>query len=679
MPVPKSRRVMMISLHGYVSGRAEFGRPDTGGQVVYVLRLSESLARLGYVVDIFTRQFEDQPTIEALGDRVRIVRIPSGGRQLIRKEWMCEVVPEWIANAEAYVADHGLEYAFIDSHYWDAGLAGDELAARLGIPHWHTPHSIGAWKRDTMDGDPLDLERQYNFSRRIHDERAIYHRADAVITTSPQQRAILLDGEYQLGRDRVAVIPPGFDHTRFFPVSAATRQAIKRDLGVDGPLILALGRVAANKGYDLLLEAMPTVFKRLPEARLMLAVGSTCPTPGEARQVEDLKRLAARLGIGRQVTFRDYVPDEQLADTYRAADVFALSSRYEPFGMTAVEAMACGTPSVITTAGGLWEMIAWGSEAIYADPLDPSAFAHAILTVLRYPRVAQQLARFGSHRARASFTWNGIAQQLINLMARVESPGADSAPWSSPQAQDPAVEWGPGRILVSDLDGTLLGDDGALARFREWLGPRRADYRLVYASGRRLASVQEVIAHAPLPQPDAIISGVGTELHDAAGRPWPGWAERFDGWDADAVRNALQSFRWLEPQADERQSPLKASYDIRGLTASDRSEIRRALAEAGLEATIVYSGGLHLDVLPPCAGKGRGAHFLADRWAVPAHEVLAFGDSGNDMELLTTGFRGTIVANALPELRLVVGDDVYQSPESYADGVLDGMRFWSTR
>lgn len=422
----------MLSLHGYVSAEAEMGKPDTGGQVVYVLRLSECLARLGYKVDIFTRRFEGQPEIERISERVRIVRVPAGSPALIRKEWMHEVVPEWVTNANTWIARHELRYAFIDSHYWDAGLAGGALAQRLAIPHLHTPHSIGAWKRDNMDGDADELEREYNFARRVREERIVYDEADAIIATTPQQRELLVAEEYGVEAAKIVVVPPGYDDARFYPVSTATRQAIKHEVGVDGPLVLALGRIAANKGYDLLLQAMPTVIERVPGVQLLLAVGSTSPTPGETKQVDELRALAVDLGIADRVRFHDYVPDEELADTYRAADVFALSSRYEPFGMTAVEAMACGTPAVVTTQGGLWQMVAWGTEALYADPNDPQAFGHALSTVLQYPHIARQLARFGSHRARATFTWNGIAQRLLSVLhdvaeRRRDAPLADSS------------------------------------------------------------------------------------------------------------------------------------------------------------------------------------------------------------------------------------------------------------
>jgi mannosylfructose-phosphate synthase len=412
---------MMISTHGYVAAEPELGKPDTGGQVVYVLELSQCLARLGYRVDILTRRFEGLPAREPVSDRVQILRFPCGGRDFIPKETLCDSIPEWVTNVHHHIKARRLRYAFINSHYWDAGLAGQALSNRLHIPHVHTPHSIGAWKRNNMDGDPGELEGKYNFRRRIREEKVIYDECDILLATTPQQREILTASEYDIPVEKVAVIPPGYDDTRFFPVSLATRQALKQELDMEGKFVLALGRMASNKGYDLLVAAMATVLKRVSDARLLLAVGSTEPTEDERRQVDQLKEVAAGLGIRDHVVFRDYIPDEQLADYYRAADVFALSSRYEPFGMTAVEAMACGTPTVITTEGGLWEQVIWGLEALYEDPFEPEAFGHAIATILRRPRVAQQLAKFGTQKARSRFTWTGVGQQLLRLLQNVDA------------------------------------------------------------------------------------------------------------------------------------------------------------------------------------------------------------------------------------------------------------------
>ncbi len=237
---------------------------------------------------------------------------------------------------------------------------------------------------------------------------------------------------------------------------------------------------------------------------------------------------------------------------------------------------------------------------------------------------------------------------------------------------------GPDRIIViTDIDGTLVGDDAALERFAAWHAGVRPRLRLVYATGRHRDSLERLVADTALPVPDATITAVGTEIHDWGGRPWPGWAERFEDYDADVIRRALRAFDWLAPQPAETQTRLKASYDVRDLADAQIEAIRTTLMRSGQDTRLVYSAGLRLDILPAAAGKGSAARFLVDEWDAAQDSVMVFGDTGNDLDLFGNGFLGTVVGNALPELTDAVQDEAYQSPFHHADGVLDGIRHWS--
>lgn len=235
----------------------------------------------------------------------------------------------------------------------------------------------------------------------------------------------------------------------------------------------------------------------------------------------------------------------------------------------------------------------------------------------------------------------------------------------------------PQRLLVSDLDGTLLGDEVALERFRDWFAGQRQSWRLVFATGRTVESVMAIVAAGDLPAPDAIVSNVGADIHDPVGGPWPGWPTSTDGWDLELVRTCLAQFAGIVPQPAGSQTARKASYHATDLSDASLNDIRTALERTGLRVTLVYSSARDLDVLPGDAGKAAAARFLADSWGVPAEHVIAAGDSGNDAELLTAGFRGVIVANAQPELDALAGPTIFRSAHSHAAGVLDGIRHWT--
>lgn len=418
------RRIAMISTHGYFAAEPPLGAPDTGGQVVYVLELAKTVARHGYKVDIFTRQFEDQASEEPVDDDVRILRFPCGGKDFIPKEYLYRHIPEWADNALAYIEKNGLSYELINSHYWDAGVAGGLFHDKLDVPHGFTPHSLGSWKkRQMMEDYPDDaelFEEKYNFSERIKHERKLFDTVDRVIATTPIQEEIILK-DYETDPERVVILPPGYDDTFFFPIGQATKDSIREEMGFQEPTIAALSRLANNKGLDLLVDAFALMNERYLEANLNLAIGHEDRNETEDRIYKELLAKIEEHGIGDRVSFSGYIPSEKLADYYRAADLFVLSSRYEPFGMTAVEAMACGTPTIITRHGGLCRFIHDGVEALIADPFDPEELAMDMASVLRHDGLAEVLSGQGSAMVREHFAWTEIARHLIEIITGIES------------------------------------------------------------------------------------------------------------------------------------------------------------------------------------------------------------------------------------------------------------------
>ena len=427
----------MISTHGYVAAVPPLGAADTGGQVVYVLELSKKLAQLGYEVDIWTRRFEDQPEFDQVNDRVRVIRARCGGNEILPKEYLVEHIDEWGENALRFIQKNGLKYEFINSHYWDAGVAGQHLAEVLNVPHIHTPHSLGLWKQRQMErdypGDSAKFEKQYNFSRRVRDERKLYADCSLVVATTPPQLDFIIN-DYGVAPERVRMVPPGYDDNRFYPVGEASREAIRQRLGFSGSVVLALGRLARNKGYDLLIEAFSLVAQREPTANLYFAIGGADLNEAEQKFFDELKELAAKSSAADRIKFGSFISEEELPDYYRAADMFVLSSRYEPFGMTAIEAMASGTPTVVTVHGGLYRALSFGRHALFADPFDKEDLGITMAKVFRHSRLRSRLSRMGAHKARSLFTWTGIAQQLVAAVEHRPSTALtlDDKEWDEP-------------------------------------------------------------------------------------------------------------------------------------------------------------------------------------------------------------------------------------------------------
>ncbi len=417
------KRILMISTHGYFEGKPSFGRADTGGQIVFVIELSKALAELGYKVDILTRQFEDFNQIEPLTDDVRIVRIPCGTNDFIDKEHLVNYLPELVAGFLKYCQENSLKYDFIDSHYWDAGFVGVELNRIFNIPHIFTPHSLGMWKEMQMrqasadEGvavDEVDFEKRLNFKHRNTTEKTIMETVNQVIATTPEQKDIINE-KYGLPPEKVPIITPGFFPAKYREI---TEDDIRKAIGkyqLPSRFIFAVGRITPYKGYDLLIKAFKYVTQEIPDVNLILAIGSHEPSEMEKRN--KLSQLADSLGLTNNTRFYGYV--DELEAFYNAAEVFILPSTYEPFGMVAIESMACGTPAVVTGRGGLQGFLTDGEDALIVDPLDTRALATTILRLLKDKRLHEQISRKGHEKAHSLFTWERIAEQTLKITSQL--------------------------------------------------------------------------------------------------------------------------------------------------------------------------------------------------------------------------------------------------------------------
>jgi sucrose-6F-phosphate phosphohydrolase len=235
-------------------------------------------------------------------------------------------------------------------------------------------------------------------------------------------------------------------------------------------------------------------------------------------------------------------------------------------------------------------------------------------------------------------------------------------------------------LLISDVDGTLLGDEAALAAFAGWYDASRAQMRLVYASGRFFESIVDSIRTTALPEPDAIIGGVGTGIREyPSGRPVNDWPGEPAGWNRLGICAALAGFDELQMQPPELLADFRISYHV--YDASDKliDLFAQALDDAGCRVELVYSSGRDLDVLPQGVNKGTAAEYLAAEWNFRPEQVVVCGDSGNDRPMFERGFHGVIVGNARDELRAVHSTDTYHARRSCAAGVLEGFAHWRQR
>ena len=410
----KFSRIAMLSTHGYFDPVPQLGRTDTGGQVVYVLELAKAISKLGIKVDIYTRWFDK--TLKQIDPvpgypDVNVIRIHSGPWEFIPKEYIYDVLPELIENMKLFIEENNLDYDLYHGHYVDAGIVTIAVAKAFDKPAYFTAHSLGAWKRDQMGGDPDEMEKKFNFNHRIAEEIRIFKAVNAQTVTSILQLE-KLEKLYDFYADNIVDIPPGVDiHTYHLP----SEEDKKKKTDLPEKYIFCISRIDTNKGHDFLLNAFDFVRKEIKDVDLVIGGGSPNPKQREIGLYDKMRKIINEKGMEDRVRLIGYVPDELMPTYYQQSEMFVLPSLFEPFGMTTQEAMACGRPVVASKFGGIRNVIINGENGILVDPSKPHEFADAILKLIKNKDLSEKIGMQAYKTCQEEFSWEAIADRFLNF------------------------------------------------------------------------------------------------------------------------------------------------------------------------------------------------------------------------------------------------------------------------
>ncbi len=410
---PAHAPLAVLSLHA--SPLSDLGGHENGGLNVYVREACRELGRRGFPTDIFTRRTDaEQPPLVALGPRSTLIHVTAGPARPVEKSDLFSVLPAFVEGVRAYREANGAGYGAVQSHYWLSGWAAEPLAARWGVPWYHTAHTLGRVKNArAAEGAVLEPEQ------RIQVEQSIVQHSDLLIASTPAEFEELV-ALYGAPAAKIRIVPGGVDSTVFRPRRTC---ALRQHLGLEGQhVVLFAGRLERLKGVETLLKAFALVLQR-PAARaakacLVIIGGDSANGRLESRSHDgEARRLLLRareLGIAGAVRFLGPISHEQLPAFYSLADVCVVPSFSESFGLVALEAQACGTPVVASRVGGLAFLVKDGLTGFTIPDHSERQFATRIAQLLDNAPLRREFGRRGRLLAR-HYSWEQTAARLEEL------------------------------------------------------------------------------------------------------------------------------------------------------------------------------------------------------------------------------------------------------------------------
>lgn len=696
--------ILMLSIHGLVRSESlELGRDaDTGGQVKYVIELMNKLSqdiRVGHV-DLLTRMVIDKKVDkiysnkeEKISEKARIIRIPCGPKRYLRKEVLWPYLDSFSDQAVQHIRNVGRVPDLIHGHYADAGYVGGQIARLLGVPFIFTGHSLGRVKKQRLlekGINKTDIESRYNISRRIDAEEFALDTAVRVIASTQQE----IDEQYKLYENydpkRMLVIPPGVDLNRFYP---SHRSRSKKPIFSEvykflkdprKPIVFAMSRADERKNLETLIRAFAENSYLRQNANLLVVAGNRDDInqmdTGTRRVLYQILYLIDKYDLYGIASYPKTHHVDDVPVLYRIAaktkGVFINPALTEPFGLTLLEAAACGLPLVATNDGGPRDIIGICNNGELIDPLNPKQMGKRIEEIIKNRERWATFSRNGLKNVRKYFSWQSHVKKYIRKLKKLtEEKYYKRNLLIKTKSRLPMVD----RLIISDIDNTLIGDAKGLDNFLKLLKESYSNIGFAIATGRNLESAVKILKKSYVQMPDIFITSVGSEINYGKSfvedRTWQHHLNYF--WEPEKIREAMSELSGFEMQEQIDQRRYKISYNIVEKNAPSRSKIVRHLRSKKLRAKVIHSHNKYVDILPIRASKGLAVRYLAIKWGLPAERILVAGDSGNDAEMISGDVLGVVVGNYSPELKNLQGKPrIYFAEQSYANGIIEGIEHY---
>ena len=714
MTEQKPLYIQIYSIHGLIRAEnLELGRDaDTGGQTKYVLELCTALSKSPRVgkVELVTRWIDDRRIapdyshpVEKVNDKFSIVRIQCGGRRYMRKEVLWDHLEEFVDKSIKYIKSHGRLPDIIHGHYADAGFVCSELTKFFGIPMVFTGHSLGLPKLERLKRGGMTetaIDDRYNIHHRIEVEEMALYYSDLVITSTRDEK----DKQYGEYRNKnlppYEVIPPGIELEKFYPyyeehqwddqrqqVRMSIREKLLRFyIDVNRPLVLVICRPDQRKNIGGLITAFgeDKELQRMANLAIFAGIRKDIQTmPDNEREVlTEMLLLMDKYDLyGKMAIPKRHDVEFEVPELYRIAaetrGVFVNPAFTENFGITLLESAASGLPIVSTNHGGPQDIIANLECGVLIDVRDTANMAETIRKVLYDQEQWHHYSENGIGRIAKFYSWTAHAEHYLDQVIKIVHRKKDTKKTFGEVGKKFIRAH---KMIVSDIDNTLLGDAESMHRFLDLISSHRETIGFGIATGRTIDSAMKVLKENDCFMPDIFITSVGAELYYMYGDvPYlsTGWESHIDYlWNRQRIVDLLKQFPFLEYQEEETQRPFKVSYYVNG-SPDTIEEIRRLLANHKVRCNIVYSHDQFLDLLPIRASKGLAVRYLAYRWNIANSHVIVAGDSGNDEDMITGDLLGIVVGNHSAELEKYRGRRrIFFAEAQYAAGILEGIHHY---